>query len=170
MEASARDGAALNAFFQYAQRRSLVMVSTGLVAVSAGVAVAMVAGGGATTLTTVLLIVGVGLIVGSVTGLRCLREARGVVTGSAQLMELRSWPYRSIRAPANNRVLVTLDHPGSINRTPLAEFKARWFTPGAGESAERASRVYGSLSRGHTVLAVADDGSCFAGRVTRIRD
>lgn len=157
------------AFFRFARRRTLVMMSTGVAVTIAGLVAATTVEGGAAAWSAVVVVVGLVVIVGSSAGVLSLREARRLLHGPSQQMDLRSWPYRSIRSPRNNRVLVTLDLPGSSNRTPLAEFTSSWFTPGAAEAPGRLAQVFGSLSKGRVVLAVADDGSCFIGRVVRTR-
>lgn len=144
-------------------------MTCGVAATVAGVIAATTLGGSAAGWLVAVVVLGLGLIVGSVVGARSLREARRLVVGPAQEMELRTWPYRSVRALGNNRVLVTLDRQGSVDRTPLAEFKASWFTPDSAEAPQRSALVYGSLARGATLLAVAADGSCYTGRVIRTR-
>ena len=84
-------------------------------------------------------------------------------------MELSTWPYRTVRSPYKNRVLVTVDVPGSEDRTPLAEFKPIWYTPGSVNAPTRPADVYGTISQGRTLFAVAEDGSCYLGRVRNTR-
>lgn len=104
---------------------------------------------------------------------RLLRDARHLLDAVPQTMQLFTWPYRSIRSPVDNRVLVTLDLPGSVERTPLAEFTALGSRSGrtAGRSQDESpgwpAQVFGELRRGQAVLVIADDGSCFMGRISR---
>ena len=83
-------------------------------------------------------------------------------------MELFTYPYRSIKAITNNAVLATLDELGSTERTPLVEFKARWFTPGIGEAPSSRADMFGDSKKGQVVLAVIENGGVL-GRVHRIR-
>ncbi len=160
---------AVRNFVAYVYRRTVQMAAGGLAAAVAGIAGVAAVRGGTSVAFAALVVVGAAVLAASLAGLRTLRAARALVGTPAQVMDLRTWPYRSMRATRDNRVLVTLDRPGSINRTPLAEFRASWFTPGSAESPRRSAEVFGALVRGATVFAVADDGTCFIGRVTRTR-
>ena len=100
-----------------------------------------------------------------------VKDASTLATGRCQTMDLTTWPYRTVRSLGNNRVLVSLDVPGSVDRTPLAEFKAVWYTPGKAFSnaPTKSAEVYGTVAVGETVFAVGDDESCYLGRISRTR-
>jgi hypothetical protein len=161
---------AVDNFFGYVQQRRVLMAAGGTAAIAVGVVGAVLVGSGAGVGWLVgLAIVGAAIVLGSRAGAPLLREARMLVPGPSAKMELTTWPYRTIRSPVNNRVLVTIDIPGSVDRTPLAEFKPVWYTPGTANHPTRAAEVYGAIGKGRTVLAVAEDGSCYVGRIRRIR-
>jgi hypothetical protein len=145
------------------------MAAVGAVALAVGVIGTAESTGGAAVWLAAVAVVGGLLVAGSRAGAGMLREARVLAAGTPRSLELMSWPYRTIRSPVNNRLLVTLDVPGSHERAPLAEFTAMWHSPeGAGTPARPAS-TYGSLSVGRTVFAIDDAGRCYLGRITRSR-
>lgn len=161
---------AVESFFGYVQRRRVLMAAGGMAALVVGVIGAVVVGSGAGVVWLVgLAILGALIALGSRAGAPLLREARQLVLGPSAKMELTTWPYRTGRSPVNNRVLVTIDRPGSVDRTPLAEFKSIWSTPGTANRLTRSAEVYGDIERGRTVLAVVDDGSCYLGRIRQTR-
>lgn len=159
-------------FFAYIQRRRTVMAMSGGGGIVVGVLGAVLIGTGpGVAWLVVLAAVGLLLVLAARAGTSLRQDALTLVGGPFQKMDLTTWPYRTIRSPVRNRLLVTLDVPGSIDRTPLAELKPVWYTPGksAANASARSANVYGSLDKGRTVLAVADDGSCYLGRVSRTR-
>lgn len=161
---------ATDRFFAYVKRRRDFMAVGGIAAVAVGVIGIVVLGGGAGAASLgVLVLLGLLLVGGAGAGASTLREGRQLLAGSPVRMDLSTWPYRTIRSPMVNRVLVTLDVPGSTNRTPLAEFKPVWYTPGSVNGPTRTADVFGRIERGQPVLAVAEDGSCYLGRVSRVR-
>jgi hypothetical protein len=116
-----------------------------------------------------LAFVGLMYIVGSRAGTALIKEAHTLALGPSVKMELSTWPIRTIRSPYNNRILVTVDVPGSKERTPLAECKPVWYTPGTANAPTRPGDLYGTISQGRTVLGVTEDGSCYLGRVRKNR-
>ena len=135
---------AVGAFFAYVERRRTLMAGGGGAAVVVGV-------------------------VGSRAGTALIKEAHTLALGPSVKMELSTWPIRTIRSPYNNRILVTVDVPGSKERTPLAECKPVWYTPGTANAPTRPGDLYGTISQGRTVLGVTEDGSCYLGRVRKNR-
>lgn len=163
------DRTAVLEFLGYVQRRSTLMGVGAVAAIAAGTVGLVVAGGGAVAgWLGGLVVVGVVFAWASNRGMRLLREARSLPS-TPQEMDLITWPYRGLRSPANNQVIVTLDAPGSKERTPLAEFKADWHSPGRLDIPTQTAQIFGTISRGQTVLALAEDGSCFLGRIRRTR-
>jgi hypothetical protein len=145
------------------------MAVGGVLATVAGSLGASIAGGTAAVWLTPVVLVGLALVVASAMSRRLVSRGRRALAQPSQELELRTWPYRSIRAPVRNRLLVTFDRPGSTDRTPVAEVTASWATPGAASSPAQSARVFGALHQGAVLLAVARDGSCFLGRVVRSR-
>lgn len=156
-------------FLAHVKRRSVQMGVGGAGAIVAGIGGLAAAGGGpAAVWLGALAVIGLVLLWASQRAMRLLREARSLPSTSHQ-MDLITWPYRGVRSLVKNQVIVTLDVPGSKERTPLAEFKADWHSPGRLDVPSQPAQVFGTLNRGQTVLAVADDGSCFLGRVRMTR-
>jgi hypothetical protein len=152
-------------FLTYVERRSALMGVGGVAAIAAGTAGCVAVSGGAAAIWFGALgVIGLVLIWAWQRGTRLSREARSL-SNTPQQMELITWPYRGVRSLVNNEVIVTLDTPGSKERTPLAEFKADWHSPGRLDIPSQTAQVFGTISRGQTVLALAEDGSCFLGRI-----
>lgn len=161
---------ATDRFFAYVKRRRALMAIGGLAAMGVGAAGIAVSPGGTGAGLGVLVLFGLFLVLGAGAGASMLREGELLTSsGPAVQMDLMTWPYRTVRSPVKNRVLVTLDVPGSTERTPLAEFKPIWYTPGSVNEPTRSAEVFGTIERGRTLLAVAEDGSCYLGRVSRVR-
>jgi hypothetical protein len=97
-----------------------------------------------------------------------LREAKKALHGSSRELELTTYPY-SITGIRDNALLATLDEAGSRERTPMVDFKARWWSRGMMRAPTSIARAYGGFERGHAVIAVSDKGGII-GRVTRVRD
>jgi hypothetical protein len=160
---------AIQEFLAYVERRCKQMGVAGIAAVAAGLAGFVAVGGGAAAVwLAVLVVVGGLLIWGWHRGMSLLGEARSLPDAPKRL-DLVTWPYRGVRSPINNQVLVSLDTPGSAERAPLADFKADWHSQGRLDIPSQPAQVFGTISRGQTVLALADDGSCFLGRVRTTR-
>lgn len=159
--------AAAQSFMTYVTHRRTLMVIGGGVAIAAGVVGIVVFGGGSSSVWFGgLAFLGLGLALGSRAGASMVKDMKSVTTGSPAKMELTTYADRTTgRALVNNRVRVTLDIPGNVQRLPAAEFRAVWYTPGTAERPTRLADVFGTLDDGQTVLAVAEDGSCYLGRV-----
>jgi hypothetical protein len=156
-------------FLPYVRRRQAKMVGGSAVAVVVGIAV-ILAYHKVVTLNIVMggvIVVGILLALGTMSGRRLLREIDKSLAGPARTMELQTYGYRSIKAVTNNRVLATLDDVGSTNRTPKVEFRAIWFTPGLAEAPGGTARVFGVEAVGEAVLAIANNGGVL-GRVKRV--
>jgi len=157
-------------FLAYVRRRQSLMGRIGVAIIVVGI-VAITAAHGVADLDIFMgavVIVGVCLVVAAGAGRRLLREATAALAGPSRSLELQTYPYRAgWRSIGNDRVLATLDEPGSGARTPLVEFKATWFTPGIGEAPRGEARVFGGTRQGQAVLAVSDRGGVM-GRVRRI--
>jgi hypothetical protein len=106
--------------------------------------------------------------VAALSGVVLLRRAIRAAAEHGRRMELSTYLYRGVKSMTNDRVLSTLDDIGSKERTPLMEFKARWFTPGIAESPSSEADVYGGMEKGQAVLAVTEYGGVL-GRVSRMR-
>lgn len=157
-------------FFGYVRRRRVLMAAGGTAVLVIGVIGAVVVGSGAGVVWLAgLAVLGALFALGSRAGAPLLKDARKLVLGPSTQLELTTWPYRTARSAVNNRVLVTIDRPGSADRTPMAEFKSVWSTPGTADRPARAADVYGDIVKGRTVLAVVDDGSCYLGRIRQAR-
>jgi hypothetical protein len=65
-------------------------------------------------------------------------------------------------------VLATVDEIGSTERTPLAEVRCYWFTPGIAERSSSPADLWGELRVGTTILAAGDQGGVI-GKVRRMR-
>ena len=151
----------------YVNRRRALMVIAGIAAIGAGVAgIVIFGGGGSSVWFGGLALLGLLVAFGATAGASMVKDVKTVAAGPSAKMELTTWPYRTAKSPVNNRVRVTLDVPGNVQRTPVAEFKAVWYTPGTADRPTRLADVFGTLDLGETVLAVADDGSCYLGRVS----
>ena len=164
------DQVAADTFFAYVRRRRTMMAAGGLAAIVAGViGIAIFQSSTGAVWLGALSLLGFLLVLGSRAGASMSKEGHLLLNGPPAKMDLTTWPYATTRSPVANRVRVTLDVPGSDERTPLAEFKAVWYTPGSANKRTRSADVYGSVDHGRTVLAIAEDGSCYLGRVSRVR-
>lgn len=158
---------AVEEFLTYVNRRRVLMVIGGVAAIGAGVAgLVTFGGGGSSVWFGGLALLGLLVALGATAGASMVNDVETIAAGPSAKMELTTWPYRTGRSPVNNRVRVTLDAPGSVQRTPVAEFKAVWYTPGTADRPTRLADVFGNLDIGQTVLAVAEDRSCYLGRVS----
>lgn len=161
--------AAIADFLGYVSRRAAAMTIGGAALAVAGVTGLTLAGGGSTAVWLGgAVVLGLVLMWAAQRGQRMVREARSL-SQAAQRLQLVTWVSRGPRSLTANQVMVTLDVPGSTQRTPLAELKADWHSPGRLDVPSQPAAVFGTLSRGRTVLAVTDDGSCFLGRVRMVR-
>jgi len=147
------------------------MLLGGVAATVIGVLGAVFVGEGSSLVWLALLaFLGIMFAAGSRVGSSVLSQAKALVAEPGVQMELSVWPYRAGRSlHRTNRVLVTLDEPGSTERSPLGELKPLWSTPAA-STATRLADVYGSMSEGQVVLVAALDGSCYLGRLHKLRE
>lgn len=157
-------------FISYVRRRQSKMISGGVAAVFIGIVVIVAdhKTAGLNIAMGAVILLGVVLVLSSLSGRRLLREIDGSLAGPSRTMELHTYGYRTMRSVYNNRVLATLDDVGSTNRTPRIEFKAVWFTPGIAAAPAGEARVFGGDSSGQAVLAIAESGGVM-GRVKRVR-
>ena len=145
------------------------MAMGGLAAIAAGVTGIAITGSGSSSVWLGgLAVFGLLVALGAGAGASMLKDVNRVASGSSVKMELTTWPYRTVKSPVNNRVQVTLDIPGNVQRTPVAEFKAVWYTPGTADKPTRLADVFGTIDKGETVLAVVEDGSCYLGRISAV--
>lgn len=157
-------------FLAYVRRRQRLMLLGGTLFFAVGVVVMLVGPGGATLdiYMGAVTLFGFVLALGTVPGRRLVRDIGPALSGPPRTMEVQTWGYRSIRSPYTNRVLATLDEPGSTDRVPKLEVKATWFTPGITRHPAGDAAVYGVEVRGGPILAVAPGGSIL-GRIRKVR-
>lgn len=155
-------------FFRYVRRRRQRLAAAGVVTLLPGLVGLQLASRSLAVWFAALVLLGVYLLGAASAGLGMLRQARDLLTTQPRTMQLSTAALPTSRWSLPTRQpRVSLDRPGGGHGSPLAEFRAVWFTPGSPDSPLRSARVYGALDHRQPVLAVTADGSCYLGRISR---
>lgn len=155
-------------FFRFVRRRRLMLAAGGIVSAVPGLIGLQFAARSLAVWFAALALLGAFLLAAAFSGVGMLRQARELLTTQPRTMQLTTAPLATTRWSLPNKQLrVSLDRSGSPDSTPIAEFRAVWFSPGPAETPARQARVYGALDHRQPVLAVTADGSCYLGRISR---
>jgi hypothetical protein len=108
-------------------------------------------------LGVILVAVGVMVAVSALMGRRMLQRGQDLALLSRRALQMWTYPV-SGRGGWTVAVLATFDEVDSTNRTPWAEVRTAWFTPGIAEKPTAVAEVYSTFEPGGYLLAVQENG------------